>query len=343
MKDSMYIISTGMVCPVGFSAETACAAMRAGVSNFRELPYVNSIGEAVIGSAVPSLQQDFEGDDRVVELLLAALRDCLADVDAAGEIPIVLGLSERGRPGGSSERAEWVLSQLVGSETGARLDPRRSQVITTGHSACLEGIIEARRLIERGEATTCIVCGVDSYLNANSLRWLEETRRLKTEELSDGVIPGECAAAVLLGREEVREGQRRMAVIGLGTMREDVGVLSTDALRGEGLAGAARAGLADAGLAIHEVSFRISDMTGESYGFKEQALVLSKLMRIRREDFPIWHCAEFVGDIGAASGAAQLVMAHAAFSKGYSPGDSAICFTSSVTDNRATAILRWIQ
>ena len=54
----------------------------------------------------------------------------------------------------------------------------------------------ARELLAgRREFPACLVCGVDSYINARSLHWLDRNSRLKTPANSDGVIPGEAAAA----------------------------------------------------------------------------------------------------------------------------------------------------
>jgi 3-oxoacyl-[acyl-carrier-protein] synthase-1 len=97
--------------------------------------------------------------------------------------------------------------------------------------------------------------------------------------------------------------------------------------------------LTEAAQPLHEMDFRLSDVTGESYGFKEQALLLSRVMRGRRTEFPIWHCSDAIGDTGAAAGVCQFVRTFEAFRKGYAPGDRAIGFTSNVLGERATSIL----
>jgi hypothetical protein len=48
----MHITSTGMVCAVGLNAAAACAAMRAGIVRFEELPYYHTEGEPIIGAMV---------------------------------------------------------------------------------------------------------------------------------------------------------------------------------------------------------------------------------------------------------------------------------------------------
>lgn len=79
-------------------------------------------------------------------------------------------------------------------------------------------------------------------------------------------------------------------------------------------------------------------MTGESYGFREQALSLSRIMRSRKEAFPIWHSSDCIGDIGAASGTSQLVIYWHSIQKSYAPGKQAVCYTSAVQGERAVAV-----
>lgn len=91
---------------------------------------------------------------------------------------------------------------------------------------------------------------------------------------------------------------------------------------------------------MQHIDFRISDLAGEQYGFKEQALMVSRTLRQRRPDFPLWHPADCIGDIGAAAGIAQIVCASAAFQRGYAPGPHALLCTGGVTGKRAVAVLR---
>jgi 3-oxoacyl-[acyl-carrier-protein] synthase-1 len=107
------------------------------------------------------------------------------------------------------------------------------------------------------------------------------------------------------------------------------------------MAEAARAALAEAKLGLHEIDWRFSDVTGELYGFKELPLMEGRLMRVvRKQEQPLWHWAESIGDTGAAAGIVQLVAVDDAFRKAYGPGDRVICLTSSAPGERAAAVLR---
>jgi 3-oxoacyl-[acyl-carrier-protein] synthase-1 len=337
----MYVTSIGMVCPVGLTAASACAALRAGISGFADLEYDSEEELPVIGAAVPGLDRRLGRVPRLVELLARALAECLAGSPGlrTEQVPLLAGLAEPDRPGGPAGRAAAIIPE-VETRLGRKFHRRLSEPLARGHTAVFASFQRARELLLRGDIPACLVAGVDSYLNAISLDWLHQAQRLKTEGNSNGVIPGEAAAAVLLQRRPPAPPMAPVAVLGLGFAVEKVHVLSEEPFLGLGLAEAARAALAEARLGLHEIHFRLSDVTGESYGFKEQALLLPRVMRERVAEFPIWHCADSIGDVGAAVGACLLVHAFQAFSKGYAPGDRAVGCTSSVPGERAVAIFQ---
>ena len=333
----MNILATGMVSAVGFSAAASCAAIRAKVAGMRELPILHLGGSEVVGAAVPDVAVD--PDARLVDLLSIAIEDCLGK--AAGgvpeRLPIVLGVGEPGRPGVCGN-PRGLIAQ-VEKRLGVRFHETLSTVVERGNAAGFHALALARKL----PVPMSLVCAVDSYINAPALHWLERGSRLKTPENPDGVIPGEGAAALLV--EGAAQGGGRGAlptntrVLGLGWGTESAHVLSEEPILGLGLAKAALEALGEARLQMQEMDFRVSDVSGESYAFKEQALALARTLKVRKEELPIWHCAESIGDTGAAAGICQLVVVSAAFGRGYAPGDRAICYTSSVSGDRAVAVV----
>ena len=340
----LYIVSTGMVCPVGLNAASACAAMRGGIAKFDELAYLDNAGQPVIGASVPIPLNGVKPSDRrrqkMVDMLVMAITDCLetAPPGPLEQIPLLVGLAEPDRPGVDPTLAETIIGD-VQEKLGLRFHPELSRAIPKGHTAGFEALRVVTELVRSHPVSSFLVCGVDSYLNARSLLWLDEHWRLKTEENSDGVIPGEAAAAVLISRTLVDENQSAVRLAGLGFGFEQAHVLCDDPLLGLGLTEATRNALTDAGLEMHEIDFQISDVTGESYGFKDQALMIGRLLRVHKESFPIWHCAEFIGDTGAAAGIGQLVIASYSFNKNYAHGDRVMCFTSSVRGDRGAAVV----
>jgi 3-oxoacyl-[acyl-carrier-protein] synthase-1 len=328
-----------MFCPIGLSAPAACAAMRAGIDKFDELPYHDNQGEPIIGAMVPDLDTNLKRKVRLLELLAPAVKECLGEKPAfpSETTPLLIGLAEPGKPGGGAAWAEDILKE-VQKKLGLKFHPVRSRTIAKGHTAGFEGLRIARDLLQDKDVSACLVCGVDSFINASALHWLDQHFRLKTSANQHGLIPGEAAAAVLLQRAPLPGAA--LELIGLGFGEEKAHVLGEEPLLGLGLTQAARAALAEAKLGFHEIDWRLSDVTGEQYGFKEVALVEGRLMRVvRKEPQPLWHWADSIGDVGAAAGIAQLVLADDAVRKGYAPGDKVICLAGSVPGDRAAAVL----
>jgi len=337
------LTANGMVCAVGFYATAACAAIRAGISGFAELRYADNDGVPIRGARVPpsSRQVAESGPERIVDLLALALIDCMNEAPSHDleAIPLLVGVAEHDRPGGLSPAQAGGLLAALDRRAGLRFHPRLSRVFTTGHTAAFRALDTAREIVAGRAASACLVAGVDSYLNPETLLWLDSHARLKTPRNSDGVVPGEAAACVLVERP-ARPPRGVLELAGLGFGHERAAVLTEEPpLQGLGLTAAVREALAEAGLQIHEVDVRSSDVAGEGYAFKELALSLQKLMRVRRDVLPIWHAADIIGDTGAAAGAVQLVIAMQALRRGYAPGRRFVCHASAVPGDRAAAIL----
>ncbi len=149
-------------------------------------------------------------------------------------------------------------------------------------------------------------------------------------------MPGEAGAAVLFGRPG-RAAELRCT--GLGFAVEKAALESGEPLRGDGLSDAIKQALTQAGREMHDIDYRISDIAGEQYYFKEAALALSRTLRRRKETFDLWHPSESVGETGSAAGLAMLAVADAACRKGYSLGPRIVAHLSNDSGQRAAAVL----
>jgi 3-oxoacyl-[acyl-carrier-protein] synthase-1 len=213
----------------------------------------------------------------------------------------------------------------------------QSQVHQGGHDAGLRALAAARDSVGSG-VDACVVCGVDSLVNATDMEALSQNGRLHGEDNPQGVIPGEGAASILLTARR-HSAQLTPVVRGWGNATETNTVHSDNYSTGEALAQAIARATASAQISEADIAFRVSDMNGERYRAWESFLASTRFYRTRRERLPCQLPAMAVGDIGAASGVLSLVIASTAISRGYAPGPIACCESSASNGSRTAAIV----
>jgi 3-oxoacyl-[acyl-carrier-protein] synthase-1 len=92
---------------------------------------------------------------------------------------------------------------------------------------------------------------------------------------------------------------------------------------------------------MDDLDFRVTDLSGEQYYFKEAALALLKLMRVRKEEFDLWHPAECIGEVGAVAGLAALIFADTACREGYSRGGNILCHAANDSGQRMAIVAQY--
>lgn len=288
----------------------------------------------LLGCPVP-IDGSPRGREKLIKMAAGAIEQAMlgAGSTPSSQIPLLLCLSETGRPG----RFPWLdktflhdLQQRVG------LFHDSSEVITDGRVGGVHALSKARDLLDGGRPL-CVVAGVDTLLVSETLAALEQDHRVLTNDNSNGFIPGEAASAVLLGPGETGDPVLCQG-IGLGT---EPATLSTDEpLRGHGLSEAIRNAFSDAGLSYAKVHLRITDANGEQRAFKEAALAMARTLRTRKEEFDIWHPSDCIGEVGAAIVPIVLGIALAGTRKGYLPGSGVLCHFGNDDHRRGSLVLQ---
>jgi 3-oxoacyl-[acyl-carrier-protein] synthase-1 len=213
----------------------------------------------------------------------------------------------------------------------------RSRVVEHGRPSGHLALDHARRLIASGEAPYVMIAGVDSYLTATAISHYLNERRLLTADNPNGFLPGEAAAAVLCARP----GNGRLRLFGVGLSREDASIYNSSdlPLRGDGMTAAYRAAFDETGIQMNKLGYRIADLIGEQYWFKQSALASLRLLRGRHEFQDIWSPSESLGNVGAAVVPLMLGMAFTAAAKGYAPGNPVLIEASNDAGACGAAIL----
>lgn len=337
---AVMIAGAGMVCGVGLTAPAACAAIRSAMDNFQETRFMDSGGEWILGSSVP-LEQAWRGRVKLVKMLALAVRECLnseAQLNPS-QIPLILCVAEPERPGRLEGLDDALFSELQ-TELGLHFHAK-SRIIAQGRVAIAEALQYARQLIHQDGMNHVMIAGVDSLLVATTLRTYEEQERLLTENNHDGFLPGEAAAAILVSKPHLSVDPQLLC-LGIGDGIEKASVTAEEIpLRADGLVQAIKAALTEAKLDLGDIDFRITDLSGEQYSFKEAALALTRILRVRKETFDIWHPADCIGEVGAAIGPILLIVALTAARKGYSLGNRILCHLGNDAGKRAAFILSY--
>jgi 3-oxoacyl-[acyl-carrier-protein] synthase-1 len=326
-----------MVTGVGLNSAASCAAIRCAISNFTETRFHDDGGEWIIGCAVP-LEPPWRGLTKLVHLAAPAIGECLvaAEPVKANQIPLLLCVAEKERPGRLAGQDDRLLEEIQRA-LGVQFHPQ-SAVIAEGRIGGITAVARAWQLLLDAGRPYCIVAGVDTYLVAGTLNANEAAGRLLTSKNSNGFLPGEAGAAALLGPPG-RAGVTDLVCLGVGFGREEAVVGSDKPLRADGLVAAIKAASLNAGISVDEVDYRLTDLGGERYGFKEASLAWTRMRRVRVDRVELLHPADCIGAVGGASVPCVLGIALTAARKKYAPGPVVLCHFGNDTGERAALIL----
>lgn len=330
-----------MCCAVGFTARAARAAIRAGLDRFAESEFLDDRGEPVIVARLPLGASGPWGPRRIAALLESALAECVeasTAVDPASTALLLL-VAERGRPGYSDAWAAACLracEELVGGPFHVA-----SRVLPLGRAGLGAALREAHALLLARRARHVVVAGADSYLDAHTMNHFLRRGRILSTGRSDGFIPGEGAGALLV--ELAAPGRPGLHVLGEGSAMEPAHIDSDLPMRGVGLTSAIRAALAAGGLAMSDMHFLMSDLSGESFYFKEAALASTRALDRKVDELPTLHLADNIGETGAAVGPLSLAYLAGAMAQGHAPGTRALLHLAGDGGARAAVIVEHIH
>ncbi len=345
------ITGLGMISPNGGNMLQTCASVRAGIGRFQEfeeyfcepeeLDWGDS--ELYVGAKAPRIESA-EYEKRVEALLLEAIQDLIRNTKmhrgTLADAGIGVALPPDSRAGIPADFLKKRIARLLVkvSQSGAG----GVDLFPSGQSGFFEAIVNASALLRQGRCSVCIVAGADSFHDDRILAWLDKEERLKSTRNKDGFIPGEAAAAVLLETKAnaKKRGAKILAVLGgIGIGLESNALSSDKPSSGRGLADAVKKAILMEKDPL-EIGWVACDLNGESYKAKEWALCQVALPANFRTLKHVWHPADTMGDVGAASGAILVSLAARAFEREYAPEDKCLIFGCADGGARAALILK---
>jgi 3-oxoacyl-[acyl-carrier-protein] synthase-1 len=329
------------------TAPATAAAIRAGIAGFAQHPFmVDTAGNRMVVALAPYLDIDRTGAERLAELAGPATAEAAAPLASAPggkpPIPVFIGLPPD-RPGRAKNLG--AVAERVRAEMGALgLRPEKTALLETGHAAGAMAVRAAWEVVRSGGAEFALAGGTDSYLEPETLEWLEVNDQLHSagpENNPYGFIPGEAAGFILLASAAAAGRYQLTAALELltATTAQETKLIKTDAVcTGEGLTALYRA-LAGEPRTI-QVDHLYCDMNGEPYRANEFGFATVRAGGLFRDPAAFTTPADCWGDVGAASGPLFLILADAATRKGYAAGPVLAAFTSAELGERCGFVAR---
>ncbi|MBC7604113.1 MAG: hypothetical protein H7255_15825 [Ramlibacter sp.] len=348
----LQILGLGAMTPLGPTAPTTCAALRAQLSGYAVTglfhqsfdPGLGGQLEPITMARLPISVASREIDEPTRLLLAAAgaVEEALLQSGlSARDCALIVGTreAEREHPDFDGFGRRWIdgIEALLGLHFH-----RASTVIGRGHVSAFVAVRAAQQLLRDGRVGACIVGGVDSLCSVFDLERYVLAYRLLGRTVSKGFVPGEGAAfvAVAAARAAVDAAiPVQVAGVGLASEESQNCLLSGGHATGLGLERALRDAIADSGVPEGRIDLRLSDLNGESFRIDDMLLATIRFYKTYRKHLEFWHPASGVGDMGAASGAMLMVQGCTALMQGLAPGAVAMCESASDSADRAACVL----
>lgn len=344
------VLAVGMVTPLGLTAGTSAAAVRAGVARIRQTALYNrklqpmKAGFLDDGHLSPlpvplslAAHAATSRHQRMLRLAGPALQEAACGYPAP--LPLLLALPESW-PDRRDAVGPDFLEHLV-QFSQVHVDTRQSQLFRSGRAGGLIALERALHMLHSGHSRYVLVGGVDSLVDIALTASLEAEGRLHGEGLSDGLVPGEGAAFLLLSttrRGWPEERSLCARILGVGTGQEEGHRYSEKPYRGEGLAQAFQHLFEPLTQQVAKVRTVYAGLNGESFWAKEWGVAYLRHAAYFEEQFHTEHPVEFMGDPGAALGPMMVALCVQGLQKGYREGPCLVWCSSDREERGATLL-----
>lgn len=308
----LVITGAGICCAVGLNVPTASCALRAGLDHFRESDFKAHDGSPIRVARIGD--SHVWGGARLAQWLSFAIEEavCELNMDQRAQLPIVLMGPDAERPLGA-EHQQFATVKSLRTAMSMQFG-KGSKMISGGRGALAKGLAYASKVLHSGQAHQVLLAGVDSFLNAADIMWYLGEERLLVPGNSDGFIPGEGAAALVLEKPGPRHQQPHdratTHLLGVGFDMEAGRPDGSTPSRAQGLSRAIRSATKQADVNMNQLHFRLSDQNGESFFAKEAANAMTRCAEIGGQLPQVMTTADCTGEIGAATGPLMLAWIH---------------------------------
>ncbi|QSQ14122.1 hypothetical protein [Myxococcus landrumensis] len=344
MNPQVELVAVGARTPVGLTAESSAAAVRAGISRYAEYPFIDPRGELVVVAADRLLDSRIEGRDRLVPMAESAFAQVLAKLgDEAvhqGGLRVLLALPET-RPGFSEDDAAWVTDALM-AFFRTKASSVRVELAGRGHAGAIRAVELAVWECSKGSDNLFLVAGVDSYHHTETFAWLERNRRFAQPGIRGGFTPGEGAGCLAMASARLRGRLRlpQLAIVrGVCTAQENLLRDSDTGSLGAGMTQAIQGAITGLELPREGLDLLYTDINGERYRSEEWGFAVLRTPSVWKS--PRYRApSDCWGDMGAALGALGGILAVQAFARGYARSPRAMVMAGSDGGLRGAMLLQ---
>lgn len=339
------IVGIGSSTSIGLNSAATAAAVRAGISNFEEHPFmINQEGDPYVLAMLPSIDPTLRGSDRYIALSTPAINETLEPLrqltQKKCELIAIVALPEV-RPGLPGDLSENIINHIMAQSSKHYLI-KDVKTALKGHALGLMALESAGKLLAAGKCEFCLVGGIESYIDPDTLDWVEDHEQLHIPSNAWGFIPGEAASFCLVCSTQVANKYNlpvKAQVVAVSTAQENNRIKTETVCIGEGLTQAV-AGVVTELPENSKIDYTICDQNGEAYRSAEFGFMLCRLSEYFSDPSDYMAPADCWGDIGAASGPLFINLINAAAEKGYSKGPYTLLWASSEGGERSAALLR---
>lgn len=323
----MVITALNTITPLGHDTETTAASVRAGISRLRESEKFwdresNPITEARIQGF-----ENYEATARIESAAVACLETLLQKYGKAERavnrpVHFLVGTATPSRPGPRYEGKEQEIAKGLSDIIVKQFGGVHSQLFPSGNASVIDALEQAGEIITGNSDACCIVCGLDSLLAFDTLYWFEKAERLKSETFgrSQGFSPGEAVGFIVVESKEAvqRAGRAILAeIVGIGCAQEPAPFVSDSPCKGHGLTAAVNSAIDLKTVNPNSIKTVLADLNGEFFRAKEWTYTEMRCFQDCQEPHQLWHPADCMGSLGAASGAVLINLAVSGLRRGW--------------------------
>lgn len=330
--------------PVGLTMAQTAAAIRAGVSGFKEHE-----------GYTPIKQADDDSEDMMTAASVESITDFTVDrlfelvINPLSRMIETSGLNRKSFSQGGlyfslPQRDDFFSTVNLKREFLGKLKERLALPaskefggVITGSTGVFSLIEKASEKLLNGDLSFCIVIAVDSFLLHGRIKSYDEAWRIKSRRNPAGFIPGEAAVALLLETQEQAQQRNAKALLqieGVGSGLEPNSLLGEKSSTGSGLSDSIRS-LKESTSNETPWKWVLSDLNGERYSAYEWGITLTRLSESIAKDHHLSLVADAIGDAGTAAAAVQIGCVCEAFRRGYAPHERALIIAGNDAGSRA--------